>query len=313
MGVNVHITDIYGSRIKRRSATILAVLLTLGSCLVYFAPASSAATNIIGAPAQLDSCTSASSPNSIYKLTMQCDGNLVLIAHGSQPVWASNTAGYNGAIMQLQGDGNLVVYSSGHVARWASGTQGHPGTVLAIQDDGNVVLVAPGNHPIWATNTVGSGDFVDTPRPGASAPPPTTGERLCKGWGGVLNNIVGAGIGALSPAILGKADLGTPYLDGNVVRADSSVPFYSWGSCGNQVEFQMQSWVCGFWGCEWVTRNHGTPEFFWAHDDTGVVSQQVTMGCRKGTHSYRVRHEGDWPFKHRRCERRRRPVGCKWC
>ena len=51
----------------------------------------------------------------------------------------------------------------------------------------------------------------------------------------------------------------------------------------------MQSWVCGFWGCNWVTRNHGIPEFFWAHDDTGVVSQQVTMGCRKGTHSYRVR------------------------
>ena len=50
----------------------------------------------------------------------------------------------------------------------------------------------------------------------------------------------------------------------------------------------MQEYVCGFWGCNWVTRNHGTPEFFWAHDDTGVVAQQVTMGCRPGTHSYRV-------------------------
>jgi peptidoglycan hydrolase-like protein with peptidoglycan-binding domain len=127
-----------------------------------------------------------------------------------------------------------------------------------------------------------------TPAPGASTTAPSRGETLCKGWGGVVNNLFGAGTGALSPAILGKADLGTPYLDGNVIRADSSVPFYSWGSCGNQVEFQMQSWVCGFWGCEWVTRNHGTPEFFWAHDDTGVVSQQVTMGCRQGTHSYRV-------------------------
>jgi hypothetical protein len=32
----------------------------------------------------------------------------------------------------------------------------------------------------------------------------------------------------------------------------------------------------------------GRPEFFWAHDDTGTVAQQVTMTCRPGTNSYRV-------------------------
>jgi len=141
--------------------------------------------------------------------------------------------------------------------------------------------VPPATAPATGASTA-------APASGTSTTGPSTGETLCKGWGGVLNNIVGAGIGSLSPAILGKADLGTPYLDGNVVRADSSVPFSDWGSCGNQVAFQMQSWVCGLWGCEWVTRNHGIPEFFWAHDDTGVVARQVTMACRPGTHSYRV-------------------------
>lgn len=136
----------------------------------------------------------------------------------------------------------------------------------------------------------GSGSPVPTPTATTGAVPvsSSSGASLCKGAGGVLNNVVGAATGSLQPAILGEPDLGTPYLDGDVVRVDSSVPFYSWGSCADQVAFQMQTKVCGFFGCNWVTRNNGIPEFFWAHDDTGVVSQQVTMACRAGTNSYRV-------------------------
>ena len=128
-----------------------------------------------------------------------------------------------------------------------------------------------------------------TPAAPSSTPPgPSKGAQRCKGWGGVANNIVGAATGSLTPALLGEPDLGTPYLDGNVVRVDSSVPFFSYGSCANQVAFQMQTKVCGDFGCNWITRNHGRPEFFWAHDDTGTVAQQVTMACRPGTNSYRV-------------------------
>jgi hypothetical protein len=50
----------------------------------------------------------------------------------------------------------------------------------------------------------------------------------------------------------------------------------------------MQTKACGVWGYTWETRNHGKWEFFWAHDDTGAIAQQVTMSCRPGTHSYRV-------------------------
>jgi len=136
---------------------------------------------------------------------------------------------------------------------------------------------------VVGTNAYADAASVETPQ-GLS----TSAAKRCKGVGGVANNFVAAVTGSLQPAILGEANLGTPYLDGNVVRVDSSVPFYSWGSCSSQVAFQMQSKVCGALGCHWITRNHGTFEFLWAHDDTGVVSQQVAMGCRDGTNSYRV-------------------------
>jgi hypothetical protein len=110
----------------------------------------------------------------------------------------------------------------------------------------------------------------------------------CRGAGGVLNNFFSGATGGLHPAILREPEIGAPYLDGTVVRADSSVSFLSWGSCSSQVAFQMQTKICGTFGCHWVTRNHGTWEFLWAHDDTGAVTQQVTMSCRPGTNSYRV-------------------------
>jgi hypothetical protein len=125
-------------------------------------------------------------------------------------------------------------------------------------------------------------DSVDT-SPGSSA-----GEQVCPGLGGAAFDLAAESIGALFPAVIADDQVGTPYLDGNVVRADSSLSFDSWGSCADQVAFQMQSRVCGTFGCHWVTRNHGTWQFLWAHDQTGTIAQQVTMACRPGTNSYRV-------------------------
>jgi len=53
---------------------------------------------------------------------MQADGNLVLYAPGSVPIWASNTAGNDGAQLDMQTDGNLVVAGPG-------GTPLYPGPV----------------------------------------------------------------------------------------------------------------------------------------------------------------------------------------
>jgi peptidoglycan hydrolase-like protein with peptidoglycan-binding domain len=116
----------------------------------------------------------------------------------------------------------------------------------------------------------------------------STGEKICQGAGGAAFDLSAESIGALFPAVIGDPNIGAPYLDGNVVRADSSVSFDSWGSCADQLAFQMQSKVCGAFGCHWLTRNHGTWQFLWAHDQTGTIAQQVTMACRPGTNSYRV-------------------------
>lgn len=110
----------------------------------------------------------------------------------------------------------------------------------------------------------------------------------CSGWNGVASNFGNGALGILSPAILQRVDLGTPYVDGDVIRANNSMTFANWGSCGAQVAFQMQTKACGTWGCSWETRNHGTWEFLWQHADDGEVSGQVGMSCRAGTHSYRV-------------------------
>jgi hypothetical protein len=122
----------------------------------------------------------------------------------------------------------------------------------------------------------------------AATPLAGTAARNCRGAGGVLNNLLGFADGGLSPAILREPELGTPQVDSGVVHAEGSVSFLSWGSCSSQVAFQLQTKVCGSFGCNWITRNHGTWEFFWAHDDTGTVSGDVGMTCRPGTNSYRV-------------------------
>ena len=86
-------------------------------------------------------------------LTMQADGNLVLYAPGSIPVWASNTAGHGGAQLVMRADGNLVVAAPGGRPLWAAGTGGHSGSVLILRADGDAVLDAPGHVTLWSTNT----------------------------------------------------------------------------------------------------------------------------------------------------------------
>ena len=64
---------------------------------------------------------------------------------GSIPVWASKTAGHDGAQLAMQADGNLVVAVPGGRPLWAAGTGGHSGSMLILQADGDAVIDAPGN------------------------------------------------------------------------------------------------------------------------------------------------------------------------
>jgi cell wall-associated NlpC family hydrolase len=94
-----------------------------------------------------------SSPSGAYTLWMQSDGNLVEYAPGNRPLWASYTAGNNGAFLVNQSDGNLVIYAPSTWI-WASNTAGRGAANLVVQDDGNVVAYGPAGAT-WTTYTAG--------------------------------------------------------------------------------------------------------------------------------------------------------------
>jgi len=101
------------------------------------------------------------SPNGVYRLIFQNDGNLVLYKNETQYVWDTNTelctpTPERTFAARFQPDGNLVVYhalqSNSTVplpASWDANTQGNPTAVLKVQDDGNVVIYR-GTKAIWA-------------------------------------------------------------------------------------------------------------------------------------------------------------------
>jgi hypothetical protein len=91
-------------------------------------------------------------------LTMQGNGNLVLIAPGNTPVWTSRTAGHSGASLVMQPGGNLAVVAPGGQALWSAGTGQHPGSMLVLLPNGNAVVSAPGSAAanraaLWSTGT----------------------------------------------------------------------------------------------------------------------------------------------------------------
>lgn len=93
------------------------------------------------------------SPDGVWSLTMQDDGNAVLYGRGHVARWSTETNGTDGSSLEMQPDGNLVLYAPGRRPLWASGTQGHRGAWMELQNDGNLVLYAPGRVALWATGT----------------------------------------------------------------------------------------------------------------------------------------------------------------
>ena len=100
------------------------------------------------------------SPNGVYRLIFQTDGNLVLYKNGTQVIWDTNTENciptpYAAYTTRFQPDGNLVVYYTTtpglqEIAVWDTNTQGHPNARLVVQDDGNVVIYDSNNRVLWA-------------------------------------------------------------------------------------------------------------------------------------------------------------------
>ena len=56
---------------------------------------------------------------------MQGDGNFVIYDSSGKPLWASDTAGNNGAYLTVQNDGNTDIFSASGATLWSTGTGGH--------------------------------------------------------------------------------------------------------------------------------------------------------------------------------------------
>jgi hypothetical protein len=89
-----------------------------------------------------------------FRVLLQADGNLVLYAPGTRPLWATGTADPTVWDVVMQRDGNLVAYDQVGRPVFATGTDGHPGAWAIVQNDGNFVVYDAANRPLWATNTV---------------------------------------------------------------------------------------------------------------------------------------------------------------
>jgi len=100
------------------------------------------------------------SPNGLYGLFMQGDGNLVLytgVPSIASAVWATNTWSLPATLRpnraDMQADGHFVLYNSANFPSWGSATYGNPGARLVLQDDRNLVIYTTTNQPIWSTGT----------------------------------------------------------------------------------------------------------------------------------------------------------------
>ncbi|MRX47389.1 hypothetical protein [Pedobacter puniceum] len=99
------------------------------------------------------------SPNGVYRLVMQGDGNLVLYNSANSAIWRSGSvSGAGNYSFRCQSDGNLVIYKnpisvySPGTPIWNASTNptglfpGQPQQALLIlQDDGNLVFYYPDN------------------------------------------------------------------------------------------------------------------------------------------------------------------------
>jgi hypothetical protein len=65
-------------------------------------------------------------PTANSGLSLQTNGNLVILNGSGATVWSSGTTNNPGDVMLFQPDGNLVIYNNYGKSLWASGTANAP-------------------------------------------------------------------------------------------------------------------------------------------------------------------------------------------
>jgi hypothetical protein len=142
------------------------VVLPRARVRLHWRGAVASAPRVIGVAADLPngrtlaSGQSLTSPDGRYRLSVQSDGDLVLVALAdpSTVVWHTGTTGHPGARLVMQGAGNLVLVDPHGLLLWNTGTTGTRVT-LTLQSDGDVV-VHSGSNVLWDRLT---GVHVPTP------------------------------------------------------------------------------------------------------------------------------------------------------
>lgn len=93
------------------------------------------------------------------RLTLQADGNLVVVSDAGTTVWSTKTGGHPGATARFDAGGNLaVVDADGTTVLWQSGTTA-PGGRAVLQDRGNFVIYNAGGESQWAAGTAVRHDY----------------------------------------------------------------------------------------------------------------------------------------------------------
>ncbi|MGA5729592.1 FG-GAP-like repeat-containing protein [Streptomyces seoulensis] len=93
------------------------------------------------------------------RLTLQSDGNLVIVSDAGTTVWSSKTAGHPGATARFDANGNLaVIDADGTTVLWETKTA-TPGGKAVLQDRGDFVIYNASNQSQWAAGTVVRHDY----------------------------------------------------------------------------------------------------------------------------------------------------------
>ncbi|MGW2952745.1 FG-GAP-like repeat-containing protein [Streptomyces eurythermus] len=93
------------------------------------------------------------------RLTLQDDGNLVIVSNAGTTVWSTKTAGHPGSTARFNAGGNLaVVDADGTTVLWETKTSA-PGGKAVLQDRGNFVIYNASGQSQWAAGTVIRHDY----------------------------------------------------------------------------------------------------------------------------------------------------------
>ncbi|MFN1190547.1 FG-GAP-like repeat-containing protein [[Kitasatospora] papulosa] len=92
-------------------------------------------------------------------LTMQSDGNLVILSNNGQTLWSTGTGGNAGATARFDASGNLLIRNAADTATlWESKTAAAGGSTV-LTDRGNLVIYNAQQQSLWSSGTAIRHDY----------------------------------------------------------------------------------------------------------------------------------------------------------